>query len=345
MFFWINFLLWNVGVLWIGLFFSLALEPRWPIMPRWAYALGFMLCVFPSVLLKITNPMAEAQYWLAVFLSLLYVIAAFQDKLWKKLFVLVLLLISAEISESPIYYVTNLMGISFDVTFDSPQMTLAVAADTIIFMIILSLLLVLWTRAIKHQAIFRRISIFFIFPISQIAMLFAFDGFYPETPDLNHLLASIGAFLGLIADFVLLYVLMEQGKKDALERELQELETLHRLEAVHYQAIEARREETAKIRHDFNNQMVAAYHLLRTGDEKQSAELLDELKRDIAKTAEYAYCANPIVNAIMAEKELECKKNGIELNTEIELAEELSIQAVHLCSVFSNLCDNAVQAA
>lgn len=345
MFFWINVLLWNVGTLWIGLFFSLALEPRWNIIPRWAYALGFMLCVFPSVFLKITHPLVEAQYWLAVFLCLLYVIAAFQDQFWEKLLVLVLFLVSAEISQSPVNYVMNLMGIPFDATFDSLQMTLAVAANTIIFMLVLSLLLILWTLAVKRQTILRRIFIFFIFPISQIAMLFAFDGFYPETPDLNHLLASIGAFLGLIADFVLLYVLMDQGKKDELERELQELETLRRLEGIHYQAIEARREETAKIRHDFNNQLVVAYHLMHTGGEEQAEELLDELTRDIANTAEYPYCANPIVNAILAEKELECKKSGITLSTEIELAEEPSIQSVHLCSVFSNLCDNAVNAA
>lgn len=214
----------------------------------------------------------------------------------------------------------------------------------IIVFILTSLLLMAWNRLIAHRMVLHRTLLFLIFPISQFALLLAFENFYPQTSSLNHLLASIGAFLGLLADFILLYILLEQGHKEALERKLQELETLRRVEAVHYQAIEARREQLAKIRHDFNNQLTAAYNLI-SSDREMAGELLDELKTDIAKTKEYAYCANAIVNAVLMEKAAECEEYGIRLTTEIELPEEPSIQAVHQCSVFSNLCDNAIKAA
>ena len=114
---------------------------------------------------------------------------------------------------------------------------------------------------------------------------------------------------------------------------------------VHYQAIEARREQLAKIRHDFNNQLTAAYHLINLNDREMAGQLLDEMKTDIAKTKEYAYCANAIANAVLTEKAAECEEHGIRLTTEIELPEEPPIQAVQLCSVFSNLFDNAIKAA
>ncbi len=344
MYFWINFLLWNVGTLWVGLFLSLALEPRWKKLPRWALAVGFAVLIMPIAYLKIRHPLSIALYWAAFFALLLYAFAAFRDRPWKKLLLILLFIACTEISEFPMTYFVDSMHIPFDESFGSLQMALLVAADTIIVFILTSLLLMAWNRLIAHRMVLHRTLLFLIFPISQFALLLAFENFYPQTSSLNHLLASIGAFLGLLADFILLYILLEQGHKEALERKLQELETLRRVEAVHYQAIEARREQLAKIRHDFNNQLTAAYNLI-SSDREMAGELLDELKTDIAKTKEYAYCANAIVNAVLMEKAAECEEYGIRLTTEIELPEEPSIQAVHQCSVFSNLCDNAIKAA
>ena len=343
MYFWINFLLWNLGTLWVGLFFALSLEPRWERVPRWALALGFALVVLPAAYLKISHPLSDALYWAAFILLLLYVLAVFKDRFWKKALLFFLFIAVTEISEAPIAFLKNLMGVSFDATFGSLQMTLLVAADTTTVFSLSSILLFFWNRFITHRAIPRRAFIFLIFPVSQILMLFAFDGFL-QMPT-NDLLISVGALLGLIADFILLYILMEDGEKEALAKKLLELETLYRVENAHYQALEAKREETAKIRHDFNNQLSAAYNLIRTGEAEKAGELLDELKIGIAATSEYIYCANSIVNAVLTEKAAKCEKSGTVLKTEIELADEPSIQAMHLCSIFSNLCDNAINAA
>lgn len=345
MFFWINFLIWNLGIFWVGLFFALALEPRWDRIPRFAYAAGYSLLVCPVAYLKISNPLVAAFYWVAFFSLLLYALAAFRDKLWKRTIVFLLMVAGSEISEFIVYYILDAMKISYDPSMNSLQMMLAVACETLVLIIILWFLLLVWNRIVSRRTVFHHSYLFLIFPASQIAMLFAFNRYSTETVVQNNTFASIGAFLGLIADFILLYVLMAQGQKAVLEQELRELETLHRLEEVHYQAIEARREETAKIRHDFNNQLATAFNLMRAGKDEKAGELLEELRADIAGTKEYAYCANAVVNAVLTEKAMECEKNGIKLKTEIELSEEPSVQAVHLCSVFSNLCDNAIRAA
>lgn len=345
MYFWVNFLLWNVGTLWFGLFIALGLEPRWEKLPRWVLAVVFSLLVMPIVYLKIRHPLSDALYGAAFFALLLYAFAAFRDRPWKKLLLILLFIACTEISEFPMTFFVDSMHIPFDESFNSLQMTMLVAADTLLVFILTSLLLMFWNRLIAHRTVLHRTFIYLIFPISQFVLLLAFDDFYPQASSLNHLLASIGALLGLLADFILLYVLLEQEHKEALERKLQELETLRRVEEVHYQAIEARREQLAKIRHDFNNQLTAAYTLISRSDREIAGNLLDELKSDIAKTKEYAYCANAIANAVITEKAAECEEHGIRLTTEIELPEEPPIQAVQLCSVFSNLFDNAIKAA
>lgn len=344
MYFWINFLLWNLGTLWFGLFFSLALEPRWDKVPRWVLAVSFSVIVLPSVYLKILHPLSTVLYLTAFVSLLMYVLAAFKDRLWKKLLLFILFCAVAEISELPLRYLAGYTGMSFDGSFNSLKMVLLVAAETGITLILTSLLLITWNRFAAHKKTVRYIYIFLIFPISQLIMLFAFGGIIPETTSIDCFFACIGVSLGLIADFILLYVIVEQGQKEVLAGKLHELEMLHRIEDVHYQAIEARRNKMAKLRHDFNNQLITAYHMVEQENTESARALLDALKADIATTSEYTYCGNAVVNAVLSEKAAASQAQGILLETELDLGEEPNIKPVHLCSIFSNLLDNAMHA-
>lgn len=346
MYFWINFLLWNLGIFWYGLFFTLGLEPRWQKIPRWALAVGFALLALPTAYLKLSHPLSQALYWAAFVQLLLYVLVVFRERLWKKVLLFLLFIAGTEVSEASLFFIRNTLHIPFDATFGSLQMTLLVAAETSVIFISLSFLLIVWNRFITHRVISRRAYIFLVFPVSQVLMLFAFEGSFTQTPTISsNLFVSIGALLGLIADFILLYILMEQSQKEALAKSLHELEALHRVEAVHYQAIETRREEMAKIRHDFNNQLTTAYHLIEQGEPEHARALLDALRSDIAGTKEYAYCGNAVVNAVLNEKVSACQAGGIRLETKLELGEERNIKPIHMCSIFSNLLDNAIHAA
>lgn len=345
MYFWINFLLWNLGVLWFGLFFSLTLEPRWERVPRWASAVSFTLFMLPVAYLKITHPLSEALYWAVIACILLYVFIAFRDKLWKKILLFILFNVISYIGSIFGALFMGYAGESFDASFNSSIMLATVAVNTAVVIILLVLLLVAWNRFVSHKTAARHIVIFFIFPLSQMTMLYAFNDTTCIAPSSGSIFICAGIILGFIADFILLYVLMEQDRKEALEKQLQELETLHRVENVHYQDIEARREEMAKIRHDFNNQLITAYHLTEQAEPERARALLDALRANLIGIKEYVYCGNPVVNAVLNEKAALCQSNGIRLETDLEMGEEPNIQPVHLCSIFSNFLDNAVQAA
>lgn len=56
------------------------------------------------------------------------------------------------------------------------------------------------------------------------------------------------------------------------------------------------------------------------------------------------YCANPLVQAILYEKVTECENTGAKLQTQIRLGDIPGIAKVHLCSLFTNLLDNAIAA-
>ena len=73
-------------------------------------------------------------------------------------------------------------------------------------------------------------------------------------------------------------------------------------------------------------------------------EMVDTLREYVASTKEYVYCADPVVNAIMAENERECKKKGIRFGYNLEIMQPLKINPVVICSIFSNLLRNALAA-
>lgn len=57
------------------------------------------------------------------------------------------------------------------------------------------------------------------------------------------------------------------------------------------------------------------------------------------------YCESPIVNAVIASKYEEMKSNDIQMKIAIdELSDNMGIERMDLCSVFSNLLDNAIEA-
>lgn len=345
MYFRMNFLLWNLGDFLFGLFFALGLEPRWERVPRWALACGFTLFILPVAYLKITHPLSDVMYWTAVAFMLLYVFMTFKDKLRKKALLFILYNVISSIGSTFAALFMGYTGKSFDTSFNSSIMLATVAVNTAVVIILLALLLVAWNRFVNHKTVTRHVLIFFIFPLSQLTMLFAFNDTTSIAPSSGSIFICAGIIMGFIADFILLYVLMEQGRKETLVKQLQELETLRRVENVHYQAIEARREEMAKIRHDFNNQLITAFHLTEQGESKHARALLDTLRADLTGIKEYVYCGNPVVNAVLSEKAAICQSKGIRLEIDLEMGEEPNIQPVHLCSVFSNLLDNAVKAA
>lgn len=180
--------------------------------------------------------------------------------------------------------------------------------------------------------------LFFILPIGQLITIYSFI-FSTWT-----VFWLLGVLLSLVADLVLLAYTISQEKKTQLEEELREARHQMELEQFHYREVEQRREELAKIRHDFNNQLASVTQLVLSSENGSAQELIRSLADEISKTEEFLYCAIPVVNAILTEKAQECLQAHIGLEVELDIPARISVEPMHLCSVFSNLLDNAITA-
>lgn len=180
--------------------------------------------------------------------------------------------------------------------------------------------------------------LFLILPIGQIITIYGFlfltwTGFW-----------VLSVVLSFVADLVLLAYTISQEKKVELEESLREIRNQRELEQLHYNEVERRREELHIIRDSFNRQLASAARYIDIGEEESARNLIRSLADEINNTKENPYCAIPVVNAVLTEKARECTELHIDLHVALELPPHITISQMHLCSIFSNLMDNAIEA-
>ena len=154
----------------------------------------------------------------------------------------------------------------------------------------------------------------------------------------------IGMFFALLVTLPLGIYTAFKDRKLAHEKELEEIRHHIELEKAHYLEIERRRDELAKLRHDFNNQLATIARLVRSGEDVNAQAMISTLADEIRRTQEYTYCSIPVVDAMLSEKAEECKTAEVGLEVSLDIPVQLSVEQTHLCSIFGNLLDNALTA-
>lgn len=333
----------------LGLMWSFCLEKRWNKIPNWGMALLLAVLTQPLGYIRsqsIGTVLFEVMGVLQGALILSFVFLGFKDRLWKRIFAFAIFIAAAFMGELfSITMMGHVFGVEYQNTFANQEMFILQTACMMVDFALLSVMAFIWNNVFKHQKLPRHTWIFVLFPISQLIVLWNWTNqelFFSR--DIG-VFAAAGFMLGFVADIVLLYVFLNQGEKDVLAKRVQEMEHLQQVEQLHYQSMETRREELAKIRHDFNNQLTTALYLTEQGEQEQAKSMLEQLRRNLVKTKENAWSKDAVINAVLSEQAAACEREDIDFSAEILIEDTAKIQPVHLCSVFSNLMDNARRAA
>ena len=134
-----------------------------------------------------------------------------------------------------------------------------------------------------------------------------------------------------------------------LQRQKAELHRAHFLQSMEsqfamFQQLFRYEEEHHKIQHDLNNQLQTAYALFSSGSTEEAALHIQRLSQLVTNKKRQLFCANPTLNALLSLKDSVCKGAGIELDVDISLQPDFSMNELELCSLFGNLLDNAFNA-
>lgn len=158
----------------------------------------------------------------------------------------------------------------------------------------------------------------------------------------------IGVILSLVSDVMLLRVVFDNCTANHNKLKVAELEYERRLSLNYYENISRNAEQIMKYKHDFNNILGTAYRLIRSEDETsklQGMKMLDELFEKNRSASIPFYCKNTIINAIIYDKTKSAEDLALEFKTDLNVEEDINIELTDLCSIFTNLIDNAFNSA
>jgi len=204
-----------------------------------------------------------------------------------------------------------------------------------------------WRKKYK-QATNRSMMLFALFPIGQL-MFFAAASY--EMWDNGYRLMSnpfilFALAVSVISDIFMFIALRDNTKMEEIK--LQMLEMQHNLEMQYqyYENIIEKQNELREYRHDINNLVSVVESLVEKNISlSEGAKLTADMKKKSQETIIPTYCANPVVNTILWHKRKTAYEKGIVFEIEIDPSEDFPIERIDICSLFTNLIDNAVREA
>ncbi len=184
-------------------------------------------------------------------------------------------------------------------------------------------------------------------PLELISVLFCWFSFakiysidLPSPTTLTLILCSV-----IIVLFVITFlILREVQRKRTLLSDYDELTRLHQLESEHYRNIENQRKELLTLEQQFNEKLSVIYQKILSDEYDLAEGLTEDLMEQVTATKEYPFCSNSVINAVLTNKQHLCEQQSISFRAEISIQDCSLINKIHLCSVFSNLLDNAIHA-
>lgn len=202
----------------------------------------------------------------------------------------------------------------------------------------------IWERVVRKSHA-RVLRYFALFPVSQV-LIISIAAYYATQDHFQterYLVLAGGILFCMAADLFLFRALQMFSRRAVAEERAVWYETLLDQQQRYYAHMLADLDDAARMRHDYRNQLQTVYALLQTGEHDAARAQLDEMTAALEGGAHF--CANRVVNALLAVKAGQFQEAGVTLQCRCDVPEYLTLPGVELCSLFSNLLDNALSAS
>ena len=153
------------------------------------------------------------------------------------------------------------------------------------------------------------------------------------------------AIFGIVLNVVLMYMIQNLKTKMQVEEDLAGLYRQRQYELEYYKITQNHLEQMREARHEYLNQMQTAYMMIQSGNSNEKAKLLlAESHKQLMDAKLIVYCDNSVVNAVVSVKAVKAEKNGVNFQVESQKVEMDGMEAIDICSLFSNMLDNSLEA-
>lgn len=162
------------------------------------------------------------------------------------------------------------------------------------------------------------------------------SGWFPELAGFV-LVLSVGAVVGQ-------EVAAEYLKSAVLEERASSMERLSRMQQTYYPLLQERIEEAKAARHDLHHHFVMIAGFLENNQPERLRDYVEQYRFSIRADEPLSYSRNDTANILAHHYARLAEKHGIELELRLDIGSETSVADADLCSLLSNLLENAVEA-
>ena len=189
-------------------------------------------------------------------------------------------------------------------------------------------------------------SLYYPIPISQAIVLGELL-FLTQTMDVSttgKVVTVVAIICTVIADILFFRALVKMQKEQVLKEQVRQANYQLENQKNYYYRLENSITTINRIRHDINNQLQTAYAVMESGGAESARAQLDKIREVVSREVGTVFCENLFVDAVLVEKYARCEQTGIDLEAEAKLPGALSLEGAELCSIYSNILDNAINA-
>ena len=302
-------------------FMNFMLEPRFaPRLNFWLTAGGYLLAAVVSRLLEAHT---LAKLLSANGLALLLVFVFFRSSVWHKLFALLYTWVTVfALDMGAMILCVQWLHLSEYEILTNPAVRLGVTYFNYVATLALWLIPIMRklhrTTPLQRQTVKR----FVFYPLGHLLLIVGFYWLVEQYPS-PQLAAyfALACLYCIVVNIFLLKTMTDTAKKAELERKVQVMEYEKDRQMMEYDVLQEKERAVARLAHDYKNQLAVGLTLLEQKDYDRLADQLRDLSDSLTTTETVHFCANPVVNAVLANKAALCRRENITLEASLDVPE------------------------
>lgn len=167
-------------------------------------------------------------------------------------------------------------------------------------------------------------------------------GFSESTVKSKKLIVLATSFLSVCFIFIVFHYFIQREEKRQLEKNMYLSEKIYKSREKYYKMLMNKNMQTIEFRHDIRNHLYCMEILLKEKKYDELDRYFEALLGKVQIIQKKVSVGNELVNAIIEDETGECR--DIELTIHGLLPDELNIKNIDLCTIFSNIFKNAIEA-
>lgn len=152
----------------------------------------------------------------------------------------------------------------------------------------------------------------------------------------------IVSFILLISNISLVGIVCRIIKDNNLKRDNKIITEKINIQYKYYSMLQESYSRTKKLYHDMNNHMICMQNIY--GSNEIADKYFEDINKELKDCKILFNTSNVILDVILNEKYITCKKNNIEFTSDINFEKCNFIDMPDICSIFSNMLDNSIEA-